>query len=462
MALNPSLEDRVAEVRALLAESDLGQAMKRLLDLATDFSDNRGRDEAIVLSGRHTRNQDLERTGRLELESVGVDQNRIRFAALALVTKIEKQAQIEQSITPDAGETRARTARDDTAGPRSGPSRGVGRDAPPMPSAAELEQKRPHAVALTAEGLAKTYRKTGFRLGGVTFDLRQGEILGVVGPNAHGKTTLLRLLAGELRHDDGMLGYPTLRGGTGRIDWTEVKHQLAYLPQDLPRWHRSLRNTLHYEAAIHDLRATENEREVDYIVERLSLFDELDKRWRELSGGTKLRFALARALVWKPKLLILDEPLANLDFKAQQTLLQDVRHLASSVRHPMAVVISSQHLHEVEAVADRILFLHLGRVRFEGPREAIGEQRDDNVFELGVPLTLSALHDLLDDLPVHEVSHSGISYIVRASLGTTAADLLGRLFAAGVAVDYFRDVSRSTKALFEQGGEVDEPAEPRR
>ena len=93
---------------------------------------------------------------------------------------------------------------------------------------------------------------------------------------------------------------------------------------------RILRSNLHYEAAIHGVGRADNEREVDFIVERLGFRGELDKEWHELSGGFRLRFALARALVWKPKLLILDEPLANLDFITQQIVLNDLRHLTDS------------------------------------------------------------------------------------------------------------------------------------
>src|SRR5204863_8033249 len=126
------------------------------------------------------------------------------------------------------------------------------------------------------------------------------------------------------------------------------------VPTDLPPWYGSLRSNLHYESAIHGIRGADNEREVDYIVERLGLTNELDRRWYELSGGYKLRFALARGLVWKPALLVLDEPLANLDFIAQQVVLKDLRHLTNSLRYPLSVFVSSQHVHEIEDVSDKL------------------------------------------------------------------------------------------------------------
>lgn len=214
------------------------------------------------------------------------------------------------------------------------------------------------SVAFRGEGIVKTYPGSGFTLGELDLTLRVGEITGVVGQNAHGKTTLLRIVAGELRPDRGMLAYPLFGvggGDAGALDWVRLKANIAYVPQELPPWHGSLRDTLHYEAAIHGVLGRENEREVAFVVERLGLAEHLDKRWRELSGGYKLRFALARALVWKPCLLVMDEPLSNLDVKAKSVLLQDVRDLARSYRYPIAVLMSSHELYDLEQVCQQMV-----------------------------------------------------------------------------------------------------------
>jgi ABC-2 type transport system ATP-binding protein len=224
---------------------------------------------------------------------------------------------------------------------------------------------------------------------------------------------------------------------------------MAYVPQELPKWYGPLSENLAYEAALRGIRGDANERAVQFVIERLELAEHLGKRWNELSGGFKLRFALARALVWKPKLLLLDEPLANLDFKAQQLVLRDVRELAESYRYPMAVLISSQHLHEIEAVSDDILFLRDGTVVFSGPIDQLGEARDRNTFELGTPMAEGDLRARLEPIAVR-MSHTGVSWLINTRLAVTGADLLEALLREGVQVDYFRDISRSIKQLFEQ------------
>jgi ABC-type multidrug transport system ATPase subunit len=320
--------------------------------------------------------------------------------------------------------------------------------------AAELRSRpRPNEVVFEAKGLGKTYRTSGFNLHDVDLVLRRGEITAVVGENANGKTTLFRIVAGELRHDAGSISFPFLDPGLPSVvDWVTVKQQLAYVQQELPRWYGSLYDNLAYEAALRGIRGEENRRAVDFVVERLNLAEHLEKRWSQLSGGFKLRFALARALVWKPKLLLLDEPLANLDFKAQQVILRDLRDLAASYRHPMAVLISSQHLHEIEAVADSILFLRQGAVVYSGSIDQLGDARTYNTFELGAQLSEGALRERLAVIDGVRLSHTGVSWLVKTPLGTSGAELLEVLLRQGVEIDYFRDISRSVKQLFEQGG----------
>jgi ABC-type multidrug transport system ATPase subunit len=309
-----------------------------------------------------------------------------------------------------------------------------------------LAQKPPSTPVFVGEGLTKSFGS--FELEGIDLTLRPGEITAVVGQNANGKTTLLRIVAGELRSDGGSLEYPAIAPGR-KIDWVRVKSAVAYLPQELAPWAGSLRENLHYESAMHGILGEENEREVAFVIERLSLTDHLDKKWSELSGGYKLRFALARILCWKPKLLVVDEPLANLDVVAQLSLLQDIRDLARSFRNPIAVLISSQHLHELEAVATNIVFLRNGRAIFNGPVTAIGDDRRVNVYELGTATDAAQIRRALEGPAFLSLRFDGMSYVITTNRQVDAGQMLEQLLQAQIDIGYFRDVSRSTKRLFE-------------
>jgi len=227
-----------------------------------------------------------------------------------------------------------------------------------------------------------------------------------------------------------------------------VKQQIAFISQDLPRWHGSVRDNLHYELAVHGIKGKENEEEVDYIIYRLGLEEHQEKSWSQLSGGYKLRFALARALVWKPKFLVIDEPLANLDIKAQLVILNDLRDLANSYRYPLSIVISSQHLHEIENVSDRIIFLREGAVVYNGKTKDLGKERDENTFEFKTALTLEAIEQKLIKVEYYNLENTGQEFILTTPLHVKQNDILKAFIEAGIEVEYFRNISQSTKKLF--------------
>jgi ABC-type multidrug transport system ATPase subunit len=271
-----------------------------------------------------------------------------------------------------------------------------------------------------------------------------------VGQNAHGKTTLLRIVAGELQPNRGEIEYPwLLQGGTHRIDWPSVKRHIAFVPQELPAWQGSLGDTLHYEAALHGLYGQDNERAVSFIVERLGLGRHLDKRWAHLSGGYKVRFALARALVWKPRLLVMDEPLANLDVKAKGVLLQDIRDLARSYSHPIAVILSSHDLHNLESVCGQMLFLNDGQVRYSGDIRSIGAQRSHNEFEVGTSLPLVEIRERLKESFIENVREVGLNLLLCTERQVQSVQVLQLLLERGIDVRYFRDNSTSIRSLFD-------------
>jgi ABC-type multidrug transport system ATPase subunit len=283
----------------------------------------------------------------------------------------------------------------------------------------------------------------------INFELRYGEITAVVGRNGSGKTTLFSILAGIVAPDGGDLSYPALH--EYGLNWRRIKKQIAIVPQELPPWRGSLIENIEFEAAMRGLPASVNVHETRFYLERLGLTEYAGLRWSDLSGGFKLRFALARALVWKPKLLLLDEPLANLDFETQQTFLRDIRDLTNNVRYPMAVLISSQHLHEIEPVLDHVLYLDQGKPKFYGALDEIAATQPRHVFELSVNATIPELRMLLQRINYDSLRDEGLYYVVETPLSTMPGILLSILIINGVEIKYFRNLGHSLKALFLDG-----------
>ncbi|NEP89665.1 MAG: ATP-binding cassette domain-containing protein [Okeania sp. SIO2C2] len=217
----------------------------------------------------------------------------------------------------------------------------------------------------------------------------------------------------------------------------------------MPKWTGTLVDNLHFAAAIHGIRGEENEDEVDFIIWRLGLDKYRNATWNEISGGFKMRFALAKALVCNPRFLILDEPLANLDVNTQLLFLQDLRYLADSLAHPKTILLSSQHLYEVENITDNIIFIKEGSVIYNGNLEDFGKDREENAFELGCNLSKNELMDLLEEISYTQIEIVGHNqYIISASKNVGSNEMIKVFIDNDITLKYFRDISKSTRRLF--------------
>ncbi len=310
------------------------------------------------------------------------------------------------------------------------------------PAAAEQE------LLISANGISKQFKsgRAPFHLHPLDVKLKFGEITGVVGENGNGKTTLLRMLAGELSSDTGTLFYPALH--TNANDWYAVKHHLAFIPQRINKWHGTLLDNLRFYATIHDLKGEENNYHIDYILFRLGLDKFRDLKWSEISSGYRLRFELAKMLLWKPKLLILDEPLANLDINAQQLFLQDLKFFTQSVSHPVSIILSSQNLHEIERVADNIIFIRQGHTIYNGTQSNFAFDRQQNSFEVSGKFDLDTLVKLFADYPEFKVENAGTSFIITTGINCNIFTVTDILKNKEMDLNYIRDISQSTRKLF--------------
>jgi ABC-2 type transport system ATP-binding protein len=288
---------------------------------------------------------------------------------------------------------------------------------------------------VTATDISKTYSSGNFSLQKISIQLNTGDIVGIVGENGNGKTTLLRCLAGQLALSTGSLQYELLN----KPDHYEIKHHLAFIPQRIPQWYGLLKDNLHFSAAISGVKGEENVVMVNFMLERLNLTPYAHLTWNQISSGYRTRFEIARILLQKPKLLILDEPLANLDINAQQSILTDLRFLAKSVQNPMGILLSSQQLHEVEKIADTVLLIKKGACLFRtGEHEQTGQAF---VAELETTASRDTLLSILNDADVH---FNGGFYTI-TSKELPAQEILSKLIKGNITISYFRDITHSTK-----------------
>ncbi len=300
-------------------------------------------------------------------------------------------------------------------------------------------------LLVSAKELEKTYPSGRFSLGPVNLNLHQGEILGLVGENGNGKTTLLRLLCGELFATAGELKYHFQYD-----DLYDLRAQLVYIPQRTQTWYGSIFTNLEFAATSYGYKPEENVLVVNLIMARLGLRKFRNYTWKDLSSGFKMRLELAHMLLRKPKILLIDEPLANLDILAQQTILEDFKAIAKSPFRPIGIVLSSQQLYEVEKTSDQVIFLKNG-VQKNLHEKAISSNGDEEirnfVYEFETDWHKNQLLSLFGTGLI-DLQFNGGVFIATFTDAVKPADFLKILLENKVPIQYYRNISNSTRRFF--------------
>ena len=244
-------------------------------------------------------------------------------------------------------------------------------------------------AVLSVTGLCKTYAQV-VAVEGVSFDVHRKEVVGLLGPNGAGKTTTINMILGVLSPTAGSVsigGIDLARQRARALAQANFSAVYAALPGNL-----TVAQNLRFFGLVYDVpqlgrRVAELLREFD--LERLR-----DTKCGLLSSGEQTRVALAKAVLNRPRLLLLDEPTASLDPAAAQTIRARIRGLA--VESGCGILWTSHNMYEVEEVCDRVLFLSHGRILLEGdPRRLPREHGAATLEELFIRLAREPLAEPL-------------------------------------------------------------------
>src|SRR2546421_767693 len=215
------------------------------------------------------------------------------------------------------------------------------------------------ATVVSVQNLRKRYRRRDpWAVDGVTFELEAGQAFGLLGPNGAGKTSVVKMIAGLLRPSSGAITVFGAQPGD-----PAARKQLGFAPED-PDFPKFLRapEVLDYFASLLGLDDAERKRRIPETLAFAGLQGER-RQIRRYSKGMKQRLGIAQAILGRPKLLVLDEPTADLDPLGRR----DVRSLIERLKQSgVAVLLNSHLLSEVEQVCDTVAILARGRVLKEG------------------------------------------------------------------------------------------------
>src|SRR5829696_5022364 len=216
-------------------------------------------------------------------------------------------------------------------------------------------------MALQIEDLVKRYPTGTEALKSVSLSIEAGEFFGLLGPNGAGKSTLIHCTTGLAQPTSGAIRV----FGHDAIDhYEQARLAVGLAPQDLNLdWFLTIEETLDYHGGYFGMARKDRRERATELLEAFSLTDKRHEKTRFLSGGMKRRLILARALMHRPRLLILDEPTAGVDVELRLELWHYVRQVNEE---GTTILLTTHYLEEAEQLCDRIAFISEGEIVAQG------------------------------------------------------------------------------------------------
>jgi ABC-2 type transport system ATP-binding protein len=226
------------------------------------------------------------------------------------------------------------------------------------------------SAALSVEDLQKVYADGTHALRGLSLRIPAGCFYGLLGPNGSGKTTLIGMVSGLVR---APAGRAFVFGHDAVADARRARLLLGVAPQDvhLDRF-VSVREVLVYHGRYFGMDRLEATRRADELLEAFDLTAKARAKPNRLSGGMRRRLLIARALVHRPRLAILDEPTAGVDLELRHELWSYLQRLHREER--VTVLLTTHYLEEAQALCDRVAFIRDGRILAEGTSPELVER----------------------------------------------------------------------------------------
>jgi len=249
----------------------------------------------------------------------------------------------------------------------------------------QVAQPKP-AIEIT--GLTKSYGDT-IALRGVDLTIREGQFYGLLGPNGAGKSTTINILTGLVRREGGE---SKVFGRDTESDFRFTRSQIGIAAQELSvDWFFPLEKLLGFQAGYYGLTKKQAQPRIELMLKKMGLWEKRRDRLRNLSGGMKRRFQLAKALVHDPKIIILDEPTAGVDVELRRELWTYLRELHEEGK---TILLTTHYIEEAELLCEEVSIIDKGLVIKRGQPKALIRE----LGTAGMTVHLNGWDDQLDEL----------------------------------------------------------------
>jgi gliding motility-associated transport system ATP-binding protein len=303
---------------------------------------------------------------------------------------------------------------------------------------------------IAVERLSKDFGRTR-AVRDVSFRVERGQVIGLLGPNGSGKTTIMRILTGFFPPTSGSAWVAGLDVSNASL---ASRERVGYLPENAVFYpEMRVRHFLEFCADVRRLRLPRRRARLDSVVETCGLGTVRNRLIGNLSKGFRQRVGLAQALLHEPAVLILDEPTVGLD----PSQIIGIRNLIRSLRGETTVLLSTHILSEAATICDRVVILDRGRLVAEDSADALsrGLQSNEQTFlRVDGPAavvfeTLRALPGIERVEPAESLPGEASSFILHSSLGDLArANVASAVVAQGWGLIEMRPVAVSLEELF--------------
>ncbi|MFX0541803.1 ABC transporter ATP-binding protein [Roseovarius sp. S4756] len=291
------------------------------------------------------------------------------------------------------------------------------------------------------QNMGKVYDGGFTALGGVSLQIKEGEIIALLGPNGAGKTTLISALCGIVTPTSGRA---TVGGHDVVTGYRKARAMIGLVPQEIAlEPFEKVINTVRFSRGLFG--KGRDDALIERILRQLSLWDKRHARIRELSGGMKRRVLIAKALCHEPRVLFLDEPTAGVDVELRRDMWQVVEELRKS---GVTIILTTHYIEEAEAIADRIAVINKGQILLVEPTADLMARMGRKTLRIDLMQKLDAAPAALAeyDLTLAEDGHS-LSYTYEAGGERTGITrLLQAIAAEGLAL---RDIQTTQSSLEE-------------